>query len=1028
MLTLSAVERRRSSPVFVGREPELERLASALSEAANGQPSSILVAGDAGVGKSRVVAEFLARARARAQVMVLEGGCTDLAGTGLPYEPITEALHSLTRQLEPDDVAWAVGDRAAELSVLAPELAAGQTTDLVLDPATNRQRVFEAVVDLLLRLADRQPTLLIQEDLHWADTSTRQLLSFVMRRVRAGRIAVVATFRSDEIHRTHPLLDWLAEVGRLPRVDRIDLAPFDQTEVAEQVRGILGREPAAALLASVERRAGGNAFFVEEILAALDDPAAGSVPRTIRDITRARVARLSQGSRSILAMTAVAGGRIDEALLTAASTAVGEDVEAHVRDALESQLLTLDRGPHEAVFAFRHALLQEAVEDELLPSERRRLHATLATALEASGDSTRAGTLAAIAHHWSAAEDRPRALIASLAAARSASQVYAFADALRQYETALTLWHLVPAEERPPDDYVRIALDASRAAGLGGTPGRALSWARQALQATAGSHDPDEAAAVEEALAWAAIADGQLELATRSLESAVSRLEGRPPTVTAARVTAAYARLLQITRHLDESQVVAERAIAMASRLDDDLAHASALQTLGNGLAAIGDCAGAISTLERAIEMAQGSGDAWELNRAHGNLADALFWCGQVARSSELFDQARALRQALGLRGGFAPFMEIDESYRRFESGRWNEARKLLDDLPSGDIEGDSRVGYAVTRLWIALLVGDLDKAHDTVDMARREGVAPGGRWHEWVPFLASQLALDEGRLDDAERELAIGLASDEAGPIGSTDLVMAQRIAMGILAELAENARATRDLTAVERHRERGHATLRSMHQLVDSTAYPGSPASRWPLGELLIGQAESSRLDGSHDPASWAKAAAHWRDVPEPWRVAYCEFREAESRLESGEARRSPSTLLRKARQTALALGAGPLRRKIEEVATRAGVKLEPESGAVVSERPHPVDRDPHGLTGRETEVLRLLADGLTNREIADRLFISESTAGVHVSHILGKLGVGTRAAAAAVGARMALAAQRRSLAGPSSQPPARDADPGR
>jgi DNA-binding CsgD family transcriptional regulator/tetratricopeptide (TPR) repeat protein len=1029
MLTLTAVERRRSSPMFVGREPELERLASALSEAANGRPSSILVAGDAGIGKSRVVAEFLARARARPPVMVLEGGCTDLAGTGLPYEPITEALHSLTRQLEPDDLAWAIGDRAAELSVLAPELAAGRKTDLVLaDPAANRQRVFEAVVDLLLRLADRQPTLLIQEDLHWADASTRQLLAFLMRKLRAGQIAVVATFRSDEIHRMHPLLDWLAEVERLPRVDRIDLAPFDQTEVAEQVRGILGQEPAEALLESVERRAGGNPFFIEELVAVLDDPAAGGVPRTIHDITRARVGRLSQGSRSILAMTAVAGGRIDELLLTAAFTAAGEDPEAHVREALDSQLLTLDRSSHEAVFAFRHALLQEAVEDEQLPGERRRLHAALARAFEASGDLSRAGTLAAIAHHWSAAEDRPRALIASLAAARSASQVYAFLDALRQYEAVLTLWHLVPVEERPPDDYVHIALDASRAAGLGGASGRALAWAHQALQASAGSLDPEKTATVEEALAWAAIADGQLELATRSLESAVSRLEQRPATVTAARVTAAYARVLLLTRHTAESGVVAERAVTMASNLDDRLAHASALSTIGSGLVEIGDCAGATSALERALELARGVGDAWELQRAHGNLADALYWCGQAARSSELFDQTHALLQELGMPSGFAPWLQIEESYRRFESGRWKEARKLLDDLPADDIEGDERVRYAVTLLWISLLVGDLERAHEAVDLARREGMAPSGRWHEWVPFLASQLALDEGRLDDAERELGIALASGKAGPISSTDLVMAQRIAIGILAELAENARAARDLTAVERHRGRGQVTLRSMRQLVDSIAYPGSPASRRPVGELLIGQAESSRLDRGHDPESWAKAAAHWREVPEPWRTAYCEFREAESRLESGEPRRSASALLRKAHQTALGLGARPLRQKIEEVATRAGIKLDPDAGAVVSERPRPVDRDPHGLTPRETEVLRLLADGLTNREIADRLFISESTAGVHVSHILGKLGVGTRAAAAAVGARMALAAERRSLVGPSSQPPAADADPGR
>ena len=1026
---MSAVERRRSSPIFVGREPELERLASALSEAAEGRPLSVLVAGDAGVGKSRVVAEFLARARARAPVMVLEGGCTDLAGTGLPYEPISEALHSLARQLEPEDLAWAIGDRAAELSVLAPELAVGLKTDLALaDPAANRQRVFDAVVDLLLRLADRQPTLLIQEDIHWADTSTRQLLEFVMRKVRAGRIALVATFRSDEIHRTHPLLEWLAEVERLPRVDRIDLAPFDQTEVAAQVRGILGEEPAAVLLDSVERRAGGNPFFVEEIVAALDDPAAGSVPRTIRDITRARVARLSEDARSILAITAVAGGRIDEALLTAAFTAAGEDLVANVREALDSQLLTLDRSSPKAVFAFRHALLQEAVDDELLPAERRRLHATLAGALEMSGDLSRAGTLVAIAHHWSGAEERSRALSASLAAARSAALVYAFDDALRQYEAALTLWHLVPAEERPPDDYDQIALEASRAAGLGGAPGRALAWARQALQASTGDQDPEQTAAIEEAVARAAIAEGQFGLATTSLESAVSRLEGRPATVTAARVTAAYARVLMLTRRMAEARVVADRAVRMASIIDDPLAHASALLTIGTCLKEIGDCAGAISGLERAHELARGVGDAWELQRAQGNLAEVLFWCGQTARSAEVFDQWHELRRSLGVPSSFASWLVVDEAFRRFESGRWTEGSKLLDDLQTDDIEGDERVRYAVTRLWISLLVGDLERAHQALDMARREGTAPGGRWHEWIPVFSSQLALEEGRLDDAERELAIALTSREAVPLGWTDLMMAHRIAIGILAELAENARAAGDLTAVERHRERGHAMLRSMRQVVESIANPSSPPSRWPVGEFLIGQAESSRLDRRHDLALWAKAAAHWHDVPEPWRAAYCEFREAESRLEAGEARQSASAVLRRAYQSALALGARPLGRKIKDVATRAGIKLVLDPRAVVPERPRPVDRDPHGLTRRETEVLRLLADGLTNRDIADRLFISESTAGVHVSHILGKLGVGTRAAAAAFGARMALAAERRSMAGRSSRPPAEDVDPRR
>jgi DNA-binding CsgD family transcriptional regulator len=364
----------------------------------------------------------------------------------------------------------------------------------------------------------------------------------------------------------------------------------------------------------------------------------------------------------------------------------------------------------------------------------------------------------------------------------------------------------------------------------------------------------------------------------------------------------------------------------------------------------------------------------------------------------------------------------MEEAYRRFETGRWEEARRLLDAVRAGDLEGDDRVRYAVTRSWIDLLMDNVREAHDAIDLARREGPTRS-RWYEWMALLSSQLALDEGDLDGAETELVSALASGEALPLRLGDWPIQLRIAIGILAELAEHARAAGDHTALDRYRARGRSALSWIRQLGDLMVYPASPSMRWPLGEMLIGEAEASRLDGNHDPASWAAAAAHWREVPETWRVAYCEFREAEARLESGQPRRTASDLLRGAHASALGLGAGALCRKIEALANRAAIHL--EGPRQVSPSPQPVAGDPHGLTRREAEVLTLLAEGLTNRQIAERLFISESTAGVHVSHILSKLGVGARAAAAAIGARMAVAGEQHSATRRSFRAPTGDAD---
>jgi predicted ATPase len=410
---------RVASPTFVGRVEELELLEAARGRAADGDPAVVLVGGEAGVGKTRLVAELTAH-RAPDGTRVLRGGCVPVGDGALPYAPIVEALRGLLTDVGVNEVRELVGPSWPELARLLPALGELQAGGGPPDQAA-QARLFELLLGLLGRLGQATPLVLVVEDLHWADRSTRDLLAFLARNLRRERVLLVVTYRSDETGQQR-LGPFLAELDRGGRVDRIELPRFQRREVVAQLTGILGAAPTADLVQGVFARSEGNPFFTEELLEAVR---AGSreLPSTLRDLLLGRIQGLPEPARHVLGVAAVAGRPLPHRLLAAVAGLEEPRLNRALRAAVDHQLLVT--GPGEDGYGFRHALLQEVVYADLLPGERARLHAALAAALTAQpgwAGGTSATVAAELAYHWEAAGDLERALPAAVQAAAGAGR------------------------------------------------------------------------------------------------------------------------------------------------------------------------------------------------------------------------------------------------------------------------------------------------------------------------------------------------------------------------------------------------------------------------------------------------------------------------------------------------------------------------------------------------------------------------------------------------------------------------------
>jgi ATP/maltotriose-dependent transcriptional regulator MalT len=984
-----------TSSRFVGRQSQLAELELACREALDGSPRLILVSGDSGVGKTRLLAEA---GRTFAGTRTLHGECVEQGELELPYAPLLGALRPLVREQDPVLGELSAGSRA-NLATLLPSLGAPATVTSSA-VADGQVRLFESLVELLHLLSTHRPLVIVLEDMHWADRSTRAFVSFLARNLTDERIMLLLSFRSDELHRRHPLRPLLAELSRLDCCRRLELRPFDRGELAEVLADILGSEPAESLLERLLARTDGNPLYVEELLAAALD-GRGSTPQNLRDAFMLRIERLSDDAGT--AARAVSVGRaLDEPAIERVSGVAGPALREALRDAVAEHILVAQP---DGRLRFRHALLREVVYDDLLPGERGAMHLELARMLEEAGPSTcaddEAERVAAIASHYAAGGDQSQALRATVRAAREAGRVHAYGEMADLYDRALELWPLV--SDAPALAGVEQITDlfesAARAHALDGDQRHAIMFIERGLQQLDPETDPVRYGRL---LVRRGRSRWRLNQAQAAMEDNERALELLPeePNPERARLLSWTARMQSLRGHYREAIDIGEQALSMAVEFSLPMMIGESLNTLGMARFALGDAEIGEELLRQAIKLAREQDDLDDLGTAYSNLSEFLSLTGRTREGLETIESGlEEVRLRIG-RG--YNWMLLMRSTIAFEAGDWELARSH--DGPSlAALEGVLLIFRLLCDAELALGAGDTDLA-----VARLEAAEPlvrvtgEAQWHGLYGSLHGELLRRSGDLEGAQR--AVAAALDELEVCTDDVMRIARVTAVGLSVE-ADRAQRARDLR--EAGDERDATTRAQIHvDRLAAAAEEGGPVERaW----LTTGRAEHARATAGNDATLWHAAATAWQAIDRPYCAATMRWREAEAQTEADD-RDSAAATAEAALAVASDLGAGWLADELRGLAARARLSLVAgplaSDGADAGSATPDLDEAPFGLTPRELQVLGLIAEGATNRQIGAALYMAEKTASVHVSRILAKLDVQSRTQAAAVAHRLRLA----------------------
>ena len=975
-------------PVMVGRADQLAVVREAFGAADRGGYRTVLIGGEAGVGKSRFIAEFTAEFTAGAGLgRVLTGGCLQLGSDGLPFAPFVAVLRELVRELGAEAVTAMIPARGGpELARLLPELG---------EPDGGREsvrsRLFEEWLTLLGRLAEAGPgpVVLVIEDAHWADESTRSLLAFLIGQQRAlPGVLIAATFRSDELHRTHPLRPVLAELARIEWVQRLDLPRLTRAETAELAACLAGYEPGPELVARLFERSEGNPLFTEELLHSPD--LTRVLPESLRDLLLAGVARLPEPTRDVLQVASAGLDPNGHALLSAVTRLDDEELARALRPAVAANVLLATRDG----YSFRHALIREAVYDDLLPGEGERLHARFATALEADPSLVESGRAAIeVAHHWYKARDATRALTTAWPAAAQAGRSAAYAERLALLGRVLALWDQVPdAAARIGTGRPGVLEAAVGTAELSGDDQRGLTLVNALLK----DIDPDiEPARVARMLARRGRFKRRLGQpgAPEDLHAALALV---PAGVSASARAEVLLALAPFGRTSAQRAYAAE-ALELAREAGDTANEVNALLTLGIGTSAPGYQASAgsqaLALITEARALAGRAGDWQAQLRAAVLESHLLEGAGEHERAAEVAGQGVRDAEATGLARAMGTFLAINLAEPLIALGRWDEALEVVERALELAPPPLHRGALRTMQALVAISRGDLPTAAEALADAR------GAVWDAQFE--------DQYHLPLAGQETRLRLAADgPAAALAEATAVLDRwdlsRVAplfgwplLTILAETGLAALRTGALSSAGAPADDGAAALLERLRVMAGKletfgpmqrAYQVTFAARQQAGALLGGQ-PGGGPGGAR--AAWDEAAGAWEALGQPYATAAALLAGAEAALADGD-RDAAAERLRRAAPLADRLRAGPLGGEIAGLARRARISL-----AV-----GPVESGPDrlGLTEREFEVLRLVAAGRSNREIAAELFISAKTASVHVSNILAKLSAANRAEAVA------------------------------
>jgi DNA-binding NarL/FixJ family response regulator len=953
-------------------------LGAALEAVRQGGPAAMLIGGEAGVGKTRLISEFAGVAGA-VGARVLTGGCLELGADGLPFGPFTAMLRDLVRETGADEIISLLpgsGRAMRELARLLPELARGAvaaTGPLAGEraPGEARARLFEEFLTLLERLAAERPLVLVIEDAHWADRSSRDLIAFLIGYQRALRnVLIIVTFRSDELHRTHPLRPLLAELARIDWVERTELPRLTRGQAEELAAAVLGRPPERALADAVYERAEGNPLFTEELLACSDG--CDAIPGSLADLLQEAVRRMPEDTQEVLRIASAGSGGISHTLLATITGRTEDELTAAIRPAVTGNVLVTTADG----YTFRHALIREAVHEDLLPGEHSAVHTRFALAIEADPALVCDGRAdVEKAHHWYSAHNTTGALTSAWQASVQASRAVALAERLMLLERVLELWDQVPdAAERIGADHVRVLEEAADVAWDTGDHQRGLAFTESALAQLDEGADPVRVGLLL----------GQRHTFRRELgqTETVADLDRALSLVPESASKQARTKLLLTALHFGCHEGGphfpdwAEDALRLAREVGDRDSEARALAAMAvleAGPLGVATRGGeSFRLLAQARRIAEQAGAYQPVIKLVVYESHLLCGVGEYERAAVVAREGIADAERHGLARTRGAFLAINVAEPLLYLGRWDEAadvaERALDLAPP-----------SLTRVWLWILTGSIALARGDVGTAARRAAA-------------SRAVLSGVRYDDQEHlpqallEIELSLATE--GPAAAVAMAAetlrrydlsasSPRYVWPLLVTAASVAIAARDTAG-----DAADGLLCKLRTLAEKVEAHGLVQEAWQLSYAAVDPpSDANAVDRL---AAADAAAAAWEAIKQPYPAAVALVGGATIALSGAGGREAAAARLRRAAPIAEALGARPLAERIADLARRAGATA--PSG------------DRLGLTGREFEVLRLVTAGQSNRDIATALFISPKTASVHVSNILAKLGAATRTEAAA------------------------------
>ena len=973
---------------LVGRAEEWSILAGAWRRAESGGREVVLIGGEAGAGKTRLAAEF-ARQCHEAGAIVLFGTCDE--ELALPFQPWVHALDHLLRSLpgygRPINADRDLGD----LLMLLPQLERmlpGLPRPASADAETERYLLFSAVDRVLASAAQRAPLVLLLDDVHWAGRQTLELLRHLVRSGSAARLMVVATFRDGAADLTDALADCLVDLQRSESVTRVRLEGLDAAGVEQFVAGALDQEldnDLRVLAAAAAERSGGNAFFLGELWRHLihhgvvvrhddrwvvrRDLASVGAPDSVKEVVASRMARLSRRARRPLELAAVAGLRVESRVLSLATGMAADEVGIGLDELVDNGFL-VSVGGHLLTYQFVHALVRDTVEEVLSPATQAGLHLRIAEALERIYDADRRSVYAELAGHFGAAAavaGAERGVRYGRLAAEQAMGTGAYEEAVSHFEAVLRL--LPPNDVETTEVLVALgqvqmrmgqAFKAQHTHERAFDAARRNGWAELAARAALG---------YEEAVHQPG-APG--EPAVRMVSEAIG-LIGDQQVPLRIHLQASLSRSLYLSGDLEAAVLACDRALAMARAVGDLEGLAAVLQAV---TIVTSDTRRLLEASTELHDVATQLGDSWSAVYATGNMIRALIELGRLGEATEVLEQHRALAN----RGRYLMFQFMSLVYDALlalVAGRFDEAELAAEQAHALGDSSDTLFDVGVYGLQMFAIRREQGRLAEVLPLMRALS-ARGDDHPVWRPGLTALYA-ELGMLEESRRELEV-LSPDEFAAVPRDSVWPA---CLTFLAEACIACRAVEHATALLRELDRyaGRNLMVAM-----TICFGPADRLRGGLAHLLGRDDEAEQHFRAAMVLADRSASPVWRaHVQHDWSVLAAA---------TGDTARA-SSLAREALATAAALGMSTL-------AAHAALLIDHVVPATAVSPTH------DGMSARELDVLRLIAEGCSNREIGERLFISQHTAANHVRSILQKTGCANRAEAAAYAVHRKLAQQ--------------------